>query len=249
VEWTRLRARLRRATRELLRGLLDGLCPGHCPACGLPVPDAGMVCGPCHQRLEARCPPLCDRCGEPLLAAGAPCAVDHRRLRGISRARAPFRYRGTCAQVVHRLKFQHDPAAAELLGRAMADALRGWARRAEGRHAVLVAVPVHPSRRRRRGFDQAAELAEGVARRLGLVHRPRTLVRRRATLPQGDPRVTSRSANVRGAFVVRRPRRVRGRRVVLVDDVTTSGATARECARVLRAAGAAEVVLLTAARA
>ena len=74
------------------------------------------------------------------------------------------------------------------------------------------------------------------------------LVRQRATLPQGDPRVTSREGNVEGAFVVRRPRRIAGRRIVLVDDVFTSGATGRACAGLLREAGAAEVAMATACR-
>lgn len=74
------------------------------------------------------------------------------------------------------------------------------------------------------------------------------LVRQRATLPQGDPRVTSRQGNVEGAFVVRRSRRIAGRRIVLVDDVFTSGATGRACAGLLREAGAAEVAMATACR-
>ncbi|MHC5070977.1 MAG: ComF family protein, partial [Planctomycetota bacterium] len=101
--------------------------------------------------------------------------------------------------------------------------------------------------RRRRGLDQAAVLAELVAARLRLVHVTGVMTRVRDTLAQGDVRVTSRERNVAGAFRVRRPLPVRDRVVVLVDDVTTSASTARECARVLRAVGVLEVVLLTAA--
>ncbi len=147
---------------------------------------------------------------------------------------------------MRRLKFEHDPACVAFLARAMADAVRDWAS-GRGRRAIVVAVPLHRRKLRRRGLDQAGLLAEGVARRLRLAFRTRVLVRRRDTRPQGDPRVTSRDRNVADAFRVRRPRSVRGRTVVLVDDVTTSGSTARECARVLRAAGARAVVLLTAA--
>lgn len=167
---------------------------------------------------------------------------------GIALARAPFRYRGTSGRIVRRLKFSHDPASARFLGRAMADALRPRVA-GPGRRAVCVSVPLHPRKARARGLDQASVLADGVATRLRLRHRARVLLRRRDTVPQGDPRVMSRELNVRGAFAVRRPRAVAGRVVVLVDDVTTSGHTARECARVLRAAGAREVWLLTAARA
>jgi predicted amidophosphoribosyltransferase len=88
-----------------------------------------------------------------------------------------------------------------------------------------------------------------VAARAGLTVEANVLVRRRATLPQGDPRVTSRIRNVEGVFELTRPRRVRGRLVLLLDDVCTSGATARACAAVLRRGGARAVALLTACRA
>ena len=162
-------------------------------------------------------------------------------------ARAPLRYRGTAGSLVRRLKFERDPACALFLMRAMADALRPWAA-GPGRRAVVVSVPLHRRKLRHRGLDQAAVLAEGVATRLRLGFRPRVLLCGRDTLPQGDPRVTSREANVRGAFSVRRPAVVRGRLLVLIDDVCTSGNTGRACAEVLRAAGATGVALLTAAR-
>lgn len=146
---------------------------------------------------------------------------------------------------MRRLKFEHDLAAGLVLARLMAASLRDWARR-DGRRAVVVSVPLHRSKLRARRFDQAAWLADAVAMRLRLRCGPRAMRRVRATLPQGDPRVMSRERNVEGAFAVRKAAVVRGRVVVLVDDVTTSGATARECARALRAAGARGVALLTA---
>lgn len=122
------------------------------------------------------------------------------------------------------------------------------------RRALLVPVPAHRRKRRARGFDQAAQLARGVEeqlRRRWPALRSRVveaLVRDRATAPQGDPRVTDRSANVAGAFAARWWRPVRGECIVLVDDVLTSGSTLRECARVLRVAGARAVASATAAR-
>ena len=113
---------------------------------------------------------------------------------------------------------------------------------------VLAPVPLHRARLRQRGFDQAAWLARRVAARLRLRVAVGALARVRATRPQGDPLVTSRAGNVRGAFAVRRAGAVDGRDVLLVDDVFTTGATARACARLLRAAGAQSVSLLTACR-
>lgn len=239
-------ARLRRAGRELQRTVLDLVCPPVCAGCGL----AGLepLCGRCRRRLERRPRPVCARCGTPVYSAGDRCTSDHRLIRGLALCRAPLRYRGTGGDLVRRAKFQHDRAALRFLAREMAGSLEAWAR-GPGRRALLVSVPLHRRKLRARGLDQAAALAEAVGDRLGLRFAPGAMVRHRDTLPQGDVRVTSRAGNVFGAFGVARPRRLDGRQVVLVDDVRTSGSTALECARVLRAAGVRSVALLTAAQA
>lgn len=178
--------------------------------------------------------------------AGEACRRDHRHLAGIALARAPFHYAGTAGEAVRRGKFQRDRGALAWLARGMAECLRDWSC-GPGRRAVVVSVPLHTAKRRRRGMDQAAVLAALVSERLGLVHVTGVMLRVRETLAQGDVRVTSRERNVAGAFRVLRPLAVADRVIVLVDDVMTSGSTARECARMLSAAGAREVVLLTAA--
>ena len=162
-------------------------------------------------------------------------------------ARTAFGYAGTGGRLVRGLKFQHNLAAGRFLVAAMARHVRSTAPRHLREH-VIVPIPIHPLRLRRRGFDQAVWLAIRLAQRLGLPAEPRLLRRDRPTLPQGDPRVVSRLRNVAGAFSVRSPVRLPGRRVLLVDDVATSGATAAECARVLRRAGARSVALVTACR-
>ncbi len=205
------------------------------------------LCGVCRRNLAWRAEPGCVRCGEPVLAPGERCRSDHRELSHLAFLVAPLRFRGTGGAMVRRFKLSADPAAGRWLAATMAAAF-GQRVASPWTRAVFVAVPLHPRRRRRRGFDQAAWLARRVAARLGHGHEPAVLVRRRLTLPQGDPRVRSRSRNVAGAFAVVRSGAIRGRRVVLVDDVFTSGATARACAEALRVAGAAEVAILTACR-
>lgn len=234
---------LRRFARELSLALLDGLVEPTCAGCGAP---ARGLCGHCRAglvRLEAG---GCTRCGAPLTPGSSRCLADHRQLRGLAFRRAALAYAGTGGALVRRFKFGDDGAAGLLLireilrlGRAQ---LVGWPRR-----TLVVPVPVHARKRRARGFDQAARLADGLADGLAWTCARGVLVRVRETRPQGDPRNTSREANVAGAFRVARRRAVLGRHVVLVDDVTTSGATARECARVLRDAGAKKVGVLTAA--
>lgn len=146
---------------------------------------------------------------------------------------------------MHRFKFASDHAVGHHLARSMGRVIGAWAQ-AEGRRALVVAVPRHRTKQRRR-FDQAGWLAGALADRIGLHVAPGALVRVRATLPQADPRVTSREANVAGAFACPAPWAIAGRTVLLVDDVLTSGATARACGAALRTAGARAVAVITGA--
>jgi ComF family protein len=114
--------------------------------------------------------------------------------------------------------------------------------------SVLVPVPLHPRRKRTRGFNQSELLAHELGRRAGLATTASALVRRADTPPQTGLSAAARRANVKGAFAVRGHGQIAGRTVVLVDDVLTTGATATACARALTEAGAREVRLLTAAR-
>ena len=239
----------RRQARELARGLLDTVLPPVCAACGVP---ADGLCAVCRRNLRRRPARGCARCGEPRPPAGAPgtrpgmCGGDHRALRGLVQLVAPFRFVGAGGELVRRFKLDGDAAAGRLLVRAMADCHRQAP--ARQRRPVVVSVPLHRARRRRRGFDQAAWLALGLARRLGLTSLPGLLVRTRGTRPQGHALVTSRDENVRGAFAVRDAGLLVGRCVLLVDDVFTSGATARACAAELRRAGARNVAIAVACR-
>ena len=181
------------------------------------------------------------------MAAGTACGRDHRELQNLAQLVSPWRYAGTGGALVRRFKLDGDVAAGRLMLRAVADAWRASLRLGWGR-AVLVPVPLHPRRRRLRGFDQAAWMAENLSARLRLPCALGCLRRVRATLPQGDPRVRSRTDNVADAFAVQDARPVAGRRVVLVDDVFTSGATLRRCAELLLEAGAKQVAGMTVCR-
>jgi ComF family protein len=173
-----------------------------------------------------------------------------------NRARSFGLYRGKLRQVVLRLKFAGDERLGVRLGEMLAPPWDALAQASEFDSPLIVPVPLHPSRRRERGFNQSELLAAGLVRALGGRNgglAPQVakgcLRRKRATPPQVGLSVAARRENLRGAFEVVTPDEVRGRWIVLVDDVMTTGATLSACARALKHAGAAQVMGLTLARA
>ena len=234
-------ASARRAADALLAVLLAPACA----ACNelLEHPTSGPVCARCWQAILPLTPPLCDRCGDPLptwRSSDDRCRRCRRMRRSIDRARAVGEYDGALRAILHALKYDGRRSLARPLGAMMrqrgADVLAGA--------ACVVPVPLHPSRRRHRGFNQAADLARRLDR--PVVH---ALRRVRATPTQTGLPAAQRHRNMRDAFALTRAgRAVLGSIVVLVDDVSTTGATLDACARVLKEGGAVEVRALTAAR-
>lgn len=236
----------------MIRGLADAVTAvflGPCCACcrePLEHPTRGAVCAGCWSAITIASGPLCDTCGDVLpswrLANGldAGCARCRRTPRVITRGRSIGPYEGALRDVLHALKYDRRRSIAgpvgALMARVGADVLQGA--------DVVVPVPLHRWRHYGRGFNQAAELAA----HLGppVVH---ALRRTRATVTQTDLPEGRRHENVKGAFALRRRRIRPGAIVVVVDDVSTTGATVDACARVLLEAGAREVRALTAARA
>jgi ComF family protein len=230
---------------------LDALVPPLCLACDNPVSDPGQFCAACFSRAHLIAPPLCDRCGVPFEAAGQGGALgicgdcrEHPPPWG--RARAALAYDEMGRRLVLPLKYADQPETARHLAPLLARAGATLVAEAE----VIVPVPLHRRRLFERRYNQAAVLAKALAtpRMPALLD---ALMRTRATVPLGELGREARATAVEGAFAVR-PRRaaaLAGRRVLLVDDVLTSGATAGGCARALLAAGAANVDVLALARA
>lgn len=237
---------------SIVRGIADALlavllAPA-CASCGasLTSPTRGPVCRACWDAIPYFVPPLCARCGDQLPSwrvisvSSSTCARCRRRPSLLSECRAIGPYEGSLRGIVQALKYQGCRSLAGGLGLRLRDAAEDLLGRAD----IAVPVPLHSARQRSRGFNQAAELAS----QLGLPV-VAALVRTRATPSQTDLPAARRHANVRGAFALRRRHDVRGLRVVVVDDVTTTGATLEACARVLIDAGATSVSAGTAARA
>jgi len=228
--------------------LLSVVLAPSCAACDEPLlqPTRGPICDPCWRSVLPLTPPLCDRCGDPLptwRVVSIPlacCARCRRTRRVLDRARAIGAYDGALRAIVQALKYEGRRSLARPLGRLMrergADLLAGA--------ACVVPVPLHPSRRRQRGFNQAADLAHHVG--LPVVA---ALRRVRATATQTGLPAGRRHRNVRGAFApTGAAAALTGSAIVLIDDVSTTGATLEACASALKAAGVQEVRALTAAR-
>ena len=219
-----------------------------CPACGAAVdrPRSGPLCAACWAALPSHPASVC-ACGEPLVSPFAErCGRCRRGLQPFARGASLGPYEGPLRTVIHELKYRGRRPAAVELARLLAGCQEVSAALAGG--AVLVPVPLHPARRAARGFNQAALLARELGARAGLPVCDGALVRRADTRSQAGLTAAQRRANVKDAFAVRRKAAVAGRAVVLVDDVYTTGATARACAAALRAAGASEVRIVTVAR-
>ena len=187
--------------------------------------------------------PLCTRCGKSI-ASGIVCADCASRPPEIDGIRSVFRFEGTVRQAILQFKYKNVKALAAPLAALMEEYLRGHPLPA----AVLVPVPLHPRRMRERGYNQSLLLARELGRLAALPVAESTLVRLKNTPPQTRTHsARERRRNTAGAFACRN-RLLRGRQVLLIDDVCTSGATLSACARAVRAGGATSVWGLTLAR-
>lgn len=266
--------RMLRLGARLVRAALALVYPSRCAACdALVATDDAAFCDACTLSLVpiAR---ACPSCARPLPAATTqppPCIGCLQRRPLYDGALATFEFGGAIAQAIRRLKWSQLPELAAPLGRLLEET---WARAPPSYRAVdlIVPVPLHPKRLREREFNQAAVLARAIksaakaradddlarvdalvrdqdAARAKIRVDTRALSRVRNTPPQTGLGIDQRRRNVIGAFVVRDPRRVRDRKVLLVDDVLTTGATADACASALYKAGATSVLVLTLGRA
>lgn len=235
--------------RAEFSGLLDLLLPPYCPLCRQqPVAESGVFCAACRAGIHPVSAPSCPCCALPYLTLDG---SDH--LCGdCVREPPPFLwtvaggvYEETLRDAIHRFKYRQALTLERPLVRLLADALAGplpvFA------PDLLLPVPLHRSRLRERGYNQSLLLARALGRHFGIAVAPRLLLRTRPTPPQQGLSATERHDNLAGAFALRRP--LDGARILLIDDVMTTGATARRCAQALRAGGASAVAVAVLGRA
>ncbi|MGU9978548.1 ComF family protein [Phreatobacter sp. HK31-P] len=228
---------------------LDWLLPPLCLACRNPVGSHHALCPHCWKGVAFITAPVCERLGTPLAFDLGPGALSPEAIANppaFDRARAVFRFDEVGRALIHGLKYGDRLEVAVALSGWMAVAGREMLADAD----ALVPVPLHWTRLVARRFNQAAELTRHLSQRTGIANEAMLLKRVRRTRHQVGLTRAQRLDNVTGAFRIAEDRKgwVRGKRVVLVDDVLTTGATIEACCRVFRRAGAARIDVLTAAR-
>ncbi len=225
--------------------MLDTLLPPSCLACDAPVEDDGQFCLPCFRAANFISASFCACCGLPLpFAAAALCRRCGESPPAFTTARAALRYDALAQRLILPFKYADATHAARGLARLIqrpgADLLAAA--------DLLVPVPLHPARLRARRYNQAALLAAALSRLSNHPHRPDALRRHRATVPLAGLSWAARQAELQDAISPRAGVTLTGLRILLIDDVMTTGATASACAAALLSAGARRVDVLTAAR-
>lgn len=241
-----------KAWQVLARAALALVYPEVCQICRSEraLAREGLVCPTCWRQVRFIRPPFCERCGLPFegeLTTAFECGNCREMELHFSCARSAVAAGGLVLEVIHRYKYQRalwfEPFLADLLIREAAPVLR------DGDWDWIVPVPLHPAKQREREFNQAENLARRLAQATNIAVNARLLKRVEPTLTQTRLTRPERAANVRRAFALcDRRMKLAGERIVLLDDVFTTGATTSACARMLRAAGAGEVCVWTVAR-
>src|SRR5437867_5615939 len=235
---------------ELLQSAVSLLYPPGCTICGNSIRAGEYLCDQCETKAVRIVAPFCQKCSEPFEGAitgvftCANCA--HRRIY-FDAAVAAYRGRGIVREIIHEFKYGRQMHLRHLVARWLRAALNDDRLR-DLHFDVIVPVPLHPARQRERGFNQASLLAELLSAQTSSPARP-FLERIRYTTTQTALDRSERMENLHNAFRLRKNADVRGLRVLLIDDVLTTGSTLSECARVLKRAGALSVHAATAARA
>jgi ComF family protein len=204
------------------------------------------ICQTCWRSLTVIEEPFCRRCGLALVSCATLCSGCRSRQRSFSFARSFGLFDENLQRIIHLFKYRRRRSLADPLAELLATMIRRD-RRFQAMEVILP-VPLHPLRARQRGYNQSRLMASHLARRIGLQLMANVLVRVKNTASQSNLGLAARRMNVHNAFGVRHAEAIRGRRLMLVDDVYTTGATVEACAQVLLEAGAKEVSVVTVAR-
>lgn len=227
--------------KEWMIGLLF---PRRCPVCDqIVIPKGELICPECRKQLSYVSGPVCMRCGKELLEPdGEYCMGCKKHRRTFEKGAALLNYNEVSAHSMVQIKYKNKREYLDFYGAAMVNRFQKVVRHWQA--DVLIPVPIHPSRRRKRGFNQAEELAKRLSLGWGIPVEKRFLIRSKRTAPQRDLDPTERLKNLEKAFCIYpgyEKNRKAPRCVILVDDIYTTGSTMEACSRVLKAAGVEKI--------
>ena len=236
-----------------LRRLINLILPPRCIGCGCILSHTNGLCSDCFNKIRFISAPMCQCCGRPfdgekdvpfgkkLLCAE--CVKKKKHL--FKMQRSAFFYDDDSKKLILDFKFYDKTSSAETLANLLYTAGADiWREKPD----VLIPVPLHRKRLLERRYNQSALLVRQLSRKTAVKEDCLSLIRTQNTIPQAQLSGTARRHNLRSAFVVKYPEHIKGKKVVLVDDVKTTGATLEECAKALLAAGVQQIYALTVAR-
>lgn len=242
---------------QILVPLFSILFPSDCPVCLRPLGRFHLegICFDCWASLKLIRTPFCAKCGIPFGSKSSKtgfsvtnaydemtCPSCEKSRLSFSRARSLAEYTGSMRKIIHCYKFHNKPFLAEPLADLMLKILDIG--KIFGNIDAIIAVPLHRKKRKERGFNQASLIAKRLGKKLRIRVEKSILIRIKRSQPQMNLPADQREKNVRGIFEVRKAKRISGKRILLIDDVMTTGATVNECARVLKRAGCKDVCVL-----
>lgn len=236
--------------KQFISALLDVILPPVCHICHSFIPNAEKlhICPGCREKLPQITSPICSICGIPFNCAGgdhccSACLTDPPHY---DSARAALLYDGAVRDMIHSFKYNRRRHLCQPLSLLAIERMSDFLH--ECKTDIIVPVPLHRTRLRQRGFNQAVLLGSKMSRGLGIPMLPDVLARTRKTEPQVELSASERRLNVKDAFSVKKHQMLTGKRIMLLDDVITTGSTMNECAKELKKAGAEIVIALTIAR-
>ncbi len=236
--------------RGLVRGIKDILYPKTCIVCKDSLKDKfaveGMVCNICWGKIKINKPPFCQACGRHLEKNNLTkslCPICLKRRLHFDRAFSPYAYEGTIKDLIHKFKYQDKDYLGKMLAKPMVNFIREYHLPIDYLN-LIIPIPLHPARLREREFNQAHILSELIAEEFNKPLSPNTLTRIRHTKTQTELDTNERFNNIKGSFSLK-DKGIKGKNILLVDDVLTTGATCSEAALTLKNAGANIVFALT----
>lgn len=230
-------------------GLLDLIYPKTCLVCKNRLKDKPavdqLVCSPCWASIKKNTPPFCHICGRQLVNFSKNiCPACMKKSLHFDRAFSPCIYDGTLKELIHNFKYKNKDYLGPTLSKLMIDFIKEYGLPVDFLD-LIIPVPLHKSRLREREFNQAEVLSEPISKEFGKTMAKDILKRHRPTKTQTELEKSQRYANVKDSFSVTDSKSVKGKNILLVDDVLTTGATASEAARALKQSGTGIVFILT----